>query len=109
MASKPERPRSPGKGMAGTWVLAMRGPGYRWRDSSLGSGMELENLFGGDKGKGISGSTVRPNVPIRRAGTDRPVVAMKRVMSVERTGRAIRVIIDLVNWQQEEPTGCGGG
>jgi hypothetical protein len=38
--------------MAETWLLAMRCPGYRWRDSSLGSGMELENLFGGGKGKG---------------------------------------------------------
>ena len=30
-------------------------------------------------------------------------------MPVERRGQAIRVVIDLVNWQQEEPTGCGGG
>ena len=30
-------------------------------------------------------------------------------MPVERRGQAIRVMIDLVNWQQEEPTGCGGG
>ena len=28
---------------------------------------------------------------------------------MERRGQAIRVMIDLVNWQQEEPTGCGGG
>ena len=30
-------------------------------------------------------------------------------MSVERRGQAIRVMINLANWQQEEPTGCGGG
>src|SRR5215831_18449615 len=30
-------------------------------------------------------------------------------MPVERSGQAIRVMINLVNWQQEEPTGCGGG
>ena len=30
-------------------------------------------------------------------------------MTVERRGQAIRVMIDLVNWKQEEPTGCGGG
>jgi hypothetical protein len=30
-------------------------------------------------------------------------------MSVEQRGQAIRVMINLVNWQQEEPTGCGGG
>jgi hypothetical protein len=29
----------------------MRCPGYRWRDPSLGSGMELENLLGGIKEK----------------------------------------------------------
>jgi hypothetical protein len=28
---------------------------------------------------------------------------------VERRGQAIRVMITLVNWQQEEPNGCGGG
>jgi hypothetical protein len=27
---------------------------------------------------------------------------------VERRGQAIRVMINLVNWQQEEPTDCGG-
>ena len=30
-------------------------------------------------------------------------------MSVERRGQAIRDMINLANWQQEEPTGCGGG
>ena len=30
-------------------------------------------------------------------------------MSVERRGQAIRVMVTLANWQQEEPTGCGGG
>ena len=48
-----------GKSMAETWLLAMRCPGYRWRDSGFGSGPELENLFGGYKGKGTSGSTDR--------------------------------------------------
>jgi hypothetical protein len=28
---------------------------------------------------------------------------------VEQRRQAIRVMIDLVNWQQEEPTGCDGG
>jgi hypothetical protein len=40
-----------GKSMAETCLLAMWCPVYRWRDSSLGSGAELENLLGGDKGK----------------------------------------------------------
>src|ERR1035441_2483471 len=30
-------------------------------------------------------------------------------MPVERRGQAIRVMIALVNWQQEEPNGCGEG
>jgi hypothetical protein len=30
-------------------------------------------------------------------------------MSVERRGQAIRIMINMVNWQQEEPTGCEGG
>ena len=64
--------------MAETWLLAVRCPGYRWRDSGFGSGPELENLIGGDKGKGTSGSSARPKVLIRRAGADCPVVAMKR-------------------------------
>src|SRR6202521_2068980 len=67
-----------GKSMAETWVLAMRCPGYRWRDSSLGSGPELENLLGGAKGKGTSGGPARPKVLMRRAGADCLVVAMKR-------------------------------
>jgi hypothetical protein len=28
---------------------------------------------------------------------------------VERRGQAIRVMVNLANWQQEEPTGYGGG
>ena len=83
-----------GKSMAETWLLAMRCPGYRWRDSSLGSGAELESLFGGDKGKGTSGRPARPKVPIRWTGTDCPVVATKRVMPVKRRGQAIRAVID---------------
>src|SRR5437870_12899785 len=30
-------------------------------------------------------------------------------MPAERRGRAIRVMVNLVNWQQEEPSGGGGG
>src|SRR5216683_3465554 len=30
-------------------------------------------------------------------------------MSGERRGQAIRVMVNLANWQQEEPTGRGGG
>ena len=40
--------------------------------------MERENLPGDVKGKGASGSPVRPKVPMRRAGADGFVVARKR-------------------------------
>jgi len=37
---------------------------------------------------------VRPKVPIRQTGADRPVVAMKRLTTVEQRGRVIRAVID---------------
>ena len=46
--------------MAETYLLAIRCPVYRRRDSHLGSCMELENLVGDAKGKGASGPTARP-------------------------------------------------
>ena len=30
-------------------------------------------------------------------------------MPVERRGQAIRIMINLANWKQEEPNGYGGG
>ncbi len=71
-------PRLSGRGMTGTCLLVMRCPVYRRRESHLGSGMELENLVGDDKGKGTSGGTARPKVPMHRSGADCPVVARKR-------------------------------
>jgi len=53
--------------MAETYLLAMWCPVYRRRDSNLGFGRELENLFGDGKGKGTSGSTARPKVPMRQS------------------------------------------
>jgi hypothetical protein len=38
MTSKPGSPRGPGKSMAATYLLAMRCPVYRRRDSNLGFG-----------------------------------------------------------------------
>ncbi len=49
--------------MAGTYLLAMRCPVQKGRESSLGFRAGLENLVGDDKGKGTSGRTVRPKVP----------------------------------------------
>jgi hypothetical protein len=60
--------------MAGTYLLAMRGPVQRRRESSLGFRAELENLVGDDKGKGTSVRTVRPKVPKHPPGADCSVV-----------------------------------
>lgn len=86
--------------MAVTYLLAIRCPVYRQRDFHLGFDTERENLTGGAKGKGTSGSPARPKVPRRQSGA--------RVTPVERRGQAIRVLITLVNWQQEEPNGSDG-
>jgi hypothetical protein len=40
--------------MAGTYLLAMRGPAFRRHDSYLGFRTELENRVGDVKGKGTS-------------------------------------------------------
>ena len=66
------------RSVAKTYLLAMRCPVYRQRDFHLGFDTELENLIGGAKGEGTSGSSARPKVPIRRSGADCPVLAMKR-------------------------------
>ena len=50
-------PPGPGKSMAGTYLLVMRCPVYRRRESHLGFRTELENLAGDGKGKGASGQT----------------------------------------------------
>ena len=64
--------------MEGTYLLAMRCPVQRRRESNPGFRTELENLAGDDKGKGTSGRTVRPKVPMRKPGADGSVVAVKR-------------------------------
>jgi hypothetical protein len=45
--------------MADTYLLAMRCPVYRQRESHLGFRTELENLAGDGKGKGTSGNKKR--------------------------------------------------
>ena len=66
------------KSLAGTYLLARRCPVQKRRDPTLGFRTELENLVGDAKGKGTSGSPVRPKVPMRRQGADCSIVAMKR-------------------------------
>ena len=64
--------------MEETYLLSMRCPVYRRRDSSLGFRMELVNLACDGKGKGTSGCSVRPKVPMREPGADCSVVVVKR-------------------------------
>jgi hypothetical protein len=51
MTSKPELPPCSGKSMEDTYLLTMRCPVFRRRDSHLGFRMELETLAGHAKGK----------------------------------------------------------
>jgi hypothetical protein len=52
--------------MEETYILAMRCPVYRRRESILGFRTELENLAGDGKGKGTSGRSARPKVPMHQ-------------------------------------------
>src|SRR5262245_24550076 len=69
----------PRKSVAETYLLAMRCPVFRGRDSHSGSRTELENLAGDAKGKSASGEPARLKVPMRRRGADCSVIVMKRV------------------------------
>ena len=74
-------PRALGIAWKTTYLLAMRCPVFRRRNSNSGFRTELENLVGDAKGKGTSGSPMRPKVPMRRPGADCSVVVMNRINS----------------------------
>ena len=74
---------------------------YRRRDSHSGFRTELENLIGDAKGKGTSGETARPKVPMRRPGADCFVVVMKRGNARGAKGAGHRRW-DRANWSQDE-------
>ena len=76
--SEPELPARAGRSTEATYLLSVRCPVYRGRDSSLGFRTELENLVCDGKGKGTSGSPVRPKVPMRKPGANCFVVARKQ-------------------------------
>ena len=78
MTSKPGSHYCSGKGMVGTYLRTMRCPAYRQRDSHSGFRTELETLAGDVKGKGTSGETARPKVPMHRLGSDYSIVVMKQ-------------------------------
>ena len=63
--------------MAATYLLAMRRPVYRWRDSNLGSGMELGNSSGNGKRKPYKCDPRRGKVSMCLKGADHPVVVLK--------------------------------
>jgi hypothetical protein len=83
MTSKPESSPCSGKGMAETYILAMRCPVYRRRESIPGFRTELENLTGDGKGKGTSGRTARPKVAMGQAGADCSVVCAEQRVAQE--------------------------
>src|SRR5467141_2363323 len=64
--------------MVGTCLQARRCPVFRRRESHPGFRMELENLAGDEKGKGASGSPMRPKEPMRQSGADCLVVPTRR-------------------------------
>ncbi len=98
-----------GKSMAATCLLAMWCPVYRWCDSNLGSRAELENLAGDGKGKGTSGRTARPKVPMREPGADCFLVVRKRGNARGAKGAGSPASRSTeVNWKQEEPADVGG-
>src|SRR5256885_1689148 len=78
MTSKPGSLHCPGMSRTLTYLLVLRCPVYRGRDSPLGLRTELENLGGDAKGKGSSGGPARPKVPKRPQGTDHSVGAVKQ-------------------------------
>ena len=90
MTSKPELVTCSGNSVAETYLLATWRPVYRGRDSSPGFRMELENLVGDAKGKGTSGRTARPKVPMGQAGADCSVVRAE-----QRVAQGVRVPLAL--------------
>src|SRR5271157_5075753 len=77
-ASKPGSPSCSGISVEDTYLLTMRCPVFRRRDSHLGFRTELETLVGHAKGKGTSGGPARLKVPMGQSGADRPIVVMNR-------------------------------
>ncbi len=79
VASEPRRLGCLGMSAGDTCLLPARRPALRWRESDLGSYLELENLSPRCQGRSPSGSPTRIRVPMRGTGAEWPVVAMKVV------------------------------
>src|SRR5271157_2029206 len=91
-----------------TYLLTMRCPVYRRRDPHSGFRTELGNLAGDGKGKGASGRTTRPKVPMHRRGADCPVVAAKRGNARGAKGAGHPRRDQRANGRPEEPVGFDG-
>jgi len=90
--------------MEDTYLLTMRCPVYRRRDSHSGSRTELETLIGDVKGKRTSGDPTRPKVPMRRSGSDRLILVMKWGNAHGAKGAGHSRRDRWVNRKLEEPT-----
>ena len=89
--------------MEDTYLLAMRCPVYRRRDSHLGFRTELETLARRWEGKRHKRRPARPKVPMRRPGADCPIVVMKRGNARGAKGAGHSRRDGKVNGQPEEP------
>jgi len=69
-ASKLGLPFDSGNSVEVTYLPITRCPVFRRRDPNSGFRTELENLPGGDNGKGASGRSARLKVRIYRVGAD---------------------------------------
>jgi hypothetical protein len=99
MTSKLELSPCSGKSVADTYLLAMRCPVYRKRDSHLGFRTELENLAGDAKGKGTSGENREAESTDAPARGGLPRSSNEgSVMELERRGWVTRATVG-------EPTG----
>ena len=76
--SKPGGDPTSGISSVDVLIPTERHPACRQREARSGSCTERENLADDAKGKGTSGATARPKVPMRRRGADRPVVTTMR-------------------------------
>jgi hypothetical protein len=94
--------------MEDTYLLIMRCPVYRGRDSHSGFRTELETLIGDVKGKRTSGDPTRPKVPMRCSGSDCPILVMRRGNARGAKGAGHSRWDRRVNGKPEEPAGVGG-
>ena len=107
LASKPGHALCLGNSRADAYLLALWCPVQNRRESDPGFRTELENLVGSVKGKGPSGRTARPKVPMDPSGADCSVV-LRRRRNFRGREQAIRLRIIRVNGQPEELEGPEG-